>query len=161
MKTDQWCHRCSWHTDTVNYLSIGNCWYITEPIHIHVQFDVLIRSVADFCSKRTLFMCHWVDQWWTYFKFKDKNAVNQAFQYTREKLLIDWQICNRWWLRWRKNLNLVSNDGLRMSRTNEWLNDQVDDQTNEDWESLLGENNLYMNYSYRRSGNFHVSIFIY
>ena len=65
-----------------------------------------------------------------YFEFNDKNAVSQALQYMRKKSLIDWKIRNQRRLRQRTNLNLDSIDGLRISRINNRMNNQVYEQTN-------------------------------
>ena len=78
-----------------------------------------------------MFMRHWVNQRLRY--ISNKNAVNQALQCTRKKPLIDWLIRNRCWL-WRQaNSHLDSNYGLRISRTNKWMNDWADERTNKDW----------------------------
>ena len=63
--------------------------------------------------------------------FRIKNAVNQALQCTRKKPLINWLIRNRWRLRRQTNSNLDWNQGLRISRTNDRMNDHVDERTNE------------------------------
>ena len=61
----------------------------------------------------------------------NKNAVNQALQCTRKKLLIVWLIRNQWRLRRQTNLNLDSNQRLRISRTNDQMNGHRDERTNE------------------------------
>ena len=65
--------------------------------------------------------------------FQIKNAVNQALQHTRKKPLIEWLIRNRWWLHRQANLNLDSNHGLGISCTNDHMNDQLGERTNEGW----------------------------
>ena len=61
----------------------------------------------------------------------NESTINQVLQCMRKKLLINWQIHNRLWLWWQAYSNLDLNDGLRISRTNYWMDDHVDERTNE------------------------------
>ena len=71
-----------------------------------------------------------------YFEFKDKEALNQTLQYMRKKSLIDWHVNNWWRLWWQANSNLDSNDGLRISCTNDQMNNQDEDWVKFEWVSF-------------------------
>ena len=89
-----------------------------------------------------MFMHCWVNQRLRY--ILSKNAVNQALQCTRKKPLTDWLIRNQWWLRRQTNSNLDSNQGLRISRTYDRMNDHVDERTNKLSEFSAGVKTTYM-----------------
>ena len=101
----------------------------------HFYFSQLLYGLAELLTpfaqiRFVLLVVKWInneDIFWV------KNAVNQAFQCTRKKPSIDWLIRN-WWRLWQqRNSNLDSNHGLRISHTNDQMNNQVGEQTNEGW----------------------------
>ena len=79
-----------WYTDWVRLMVV----LFTANSFMH---DLLIQSVLMPFRSSKIFVHASLSGATTdiYFEFKDKNAVNHAFQYMRNKPLINWQVCNQ------------------------------------------------------------------
>ena len=127
----------------VRALSLIKC----NKLNFHACATVFILFTYSLCScfirsnKIVLCVIEWINDGEV---FRIKSAVNQALQCTRKKPLIDWLIRNWWQLRRQANSSLDSNHGLRMSCTNDRMNNRVGEPANEDCVKFLLAANDFM-----------------